>query len=195
MLCYRVPLLSTAHFMSARAVQGQPISPIRTSCATTYRISILMVYRLFLDIDCDISPASRISQCGHHYESCHLIDTTYPSAYVINHLAKTRLTNSFSYEFRFYLMHLYYEINATRNTTTFHGLSCRRCAGHLSCCNRPEAIRTLILQFWRLLFCQLNYRPMCGLYAIAYHFYFRRAVTASATCYPGATRTHRNDRI
>ena len=35
---------------------------------------------------------------------------------------------------------------------------------------------------------------MCGLYAIAYHFYFRRAVTANATCYPGATRTHARER-
>ena len=40
---------STAHFLSARAVQGQPISPIQTSCATTYRISILMVLESFLD--------------------------------------------------------------------------------------------------------------------------------------------------
>ena len=38
---------STAHFLSARAVQGQPISPIRASCATTYRISILMVLMSF----------------------------------------------------------------------------------------------------------------------------------------------------
>ena len=35
---------------------------------------------------------------------------------------------------------------------------------------------------------------MCGLYAIAYHFYLRRAVTANATCYPGATRTHTRGR-
>ena len=70
-----------AHFLSARAVQDQPISPIRTSCATTYRISILMVLESFLDMDCDISPASRISQCGYHYESCHILDTTYPSTY------------------------------------------------------------------------------------------------------------------
>lgn len=33
-------------------------------------------------LDCDISPASRISQRDYHYESCHLIDTTYPSSYV-----------------------------------------------------------------------------------------------------------------
>ena len=39
-----LPPLSTAHFLSARAVQGQPISPIWTSCATTYRISILTPY-------------------------------------------------------------------------------------------------------------------------------------------------------
>ena len=64
----------------------------------------------------------------------------------------------------------------------------------LKLCNWSEATRTLILQFWRLLFCQLNYRPMCGLYAIAYHFYLRRAVTASATCHPGATRTHTRGR-
>ena len=49
------------------------------------------------------------------------------------------------------------------------------------------------------LFYQLNYAGMCGLYSmwkketwsksIEYHFSFRRAVTADATCYPGATRT------
>ena len=38
---------STTHLMPARAVQGQPISPIRTSCATTYRIEILMVLMPF----------------------------------------------------------------------------------------------------------------------------------------------------
>lgn len=31
-----------AHFLSARAVQGQSISSIQTSCATTYQISILI---------------------------------------------------------------------------------------------------------------------------------------------------------
>lgn len=35
-----------AHFLSARAMQGQPISPIRASCATTYRISILILRSL-----------------------------------------------------------------------------------------------------------------------------------------------------
>ena len=34
-------------------------------------------------MDCDISPASRISSRGFQYESCHILDTTYPSTYVL----------------------------------------------------------------------------------------------------------------
>ena len=33
--------------------------------------------------------------------------------------------------------------------------------------SRTEATRTLILQFWKLLFSQLNCRPMCGLYRLS----------------------------
>ena len=40
----------------------------------------------------------------------------------------------------------------------------------LKLCNWSEATRTLILQFWRLLFCQLNYRPITAIRRLALVF-------------------------